>query len=379
LGSWGGQSGDLWFDSVSIVETALVNLIRRPGAPLSVYNTNNPSQVYVEGVDFNNITDPLTPNFDLWHTPPTVTIPSGSSIQTGTQVSIDYYAVAPINISPSYNQVGACLTESAIMNYMQTNIQAVSAQFPPQTIYFLSYDEMRQMHTCNLCQPKYPTAGELLAWHVGQSYQIIRSASVNTSNSNIMVWSDMFDPYHNAVANYYYVNTTIAGSWTGLPCGTVVFDWNLGQLTQSLQFFSNLSLATIVAGYYDSGDGTTSAQNEMNAAAQIPGLMGFMYTTWSGDYSQLANYGNTIKNGWANIISSQGNSNPCPLSPPSAPSSLPSTPSSTPSLSTTSSSPQSSGNSPQSPTTGPKISQTSQAIALPVLVEFIVALLAVFC
>jgi hypothetical protein len=195
------------------------------GAPLSVYNTNNPSQVYVEGVDFNNITDPLTPNFDLWHTPPTVTIPSGSSIQTGTQVSIDYYAVAPINISPSYNQVGACLTESAIMNYMQTNIQAVSAQFPPQTIYFLSYDEMRQMHTCNLCQPKYPTAGELLAWHVGQSYQIIRSASVNTSNSNIMVWSDMFDPYHNAVANYYYVNTTIAGSWTGLPCGTVVFDW----------------------------------------------------------------------------------------------------------------------------------------------------------
>jgi hypothetical protein len=71
----------------------------------------------------------------------------------------------------------------------------------------------------------------------------------------------------------------------------------LGQLTQSLQFFSNLSLATIVAGYYDSGDGTTSAQNEMNAAAQIPGLMGFMYTTWSGDYSQLANYGNTIKNG----------------------------------------------------------------------------------
>jgi hypothetical protein len=73
------------------------------GAPLRVYNTNNPSQVYIEGVDYDNINDPLTKNFDLWHTPPTVTIPSGSSIQTGTQVSIDYYAIAPIDLSPTFS------------------------------------------------------------------------------------------------------------------------------------------------------------------------------------------------------------------------------------------------------------------------------------
>jgi hypothetical protein len=81
----------------------LLSLSVKRGAPLRVYNTNNPSQVYIEGVDYNNITDPLASNFDLWHTPPTVTIPSGSSIQTGTQVSIDYYAVAPIDISPGFS------------------------------------------------------------------------------------------------------------------------------------------------------------------------------------------------------------------------------------------------------------------------------------
>jgi hypothetical protein len=78
------------------------------------------------------------------------------------------------------------------MDYMRNSIRAVAAQFPPQTSYFLGYDEMRQMHTCDLCHRMFPTAGQLLTWHVGQAYQIIRSASVNTSNSRIMVWSGMY-------------------------------------------------------------------------------------------------------------------------------------------------------------------------------------------
>ncbi len=33
FGVWGGSSGILWFDDVSIEETALIYLTRRPGAP----------------------------------------------------------------------------------------------------------------------------------------------------------------------------------------------------------------------------------------------------------------------------------------------------------------------------------------------------------
>src|SRR4051812_26240728 len=98
---------------------------------------------------------------------------------------------------------------------MTNNIQSVSARFPANTGYFLGYDEMRHMHTCQLCAQRYPTAGQLLAWHFGQSVATIRGLSSN-SQSRIYAWNDMFDPNHNAHDNYYLVEGDISGSWSGL-------------------------------------------------------------------------------------------------------------------------------------------------------------------
>ncbi len=54
------------------------------------------------------------------------------------------------------------------MQFMVYNIENVSSIFPENTGYFLGYDEMRQMHSCELCAAAQPTAGSLLAWHVGE-------------------------------------------------------------------------------------------------------------------------------------------------------------------------------------------------------------------
>jgi len=42
-----------------------------------------------------------------------------------------------------------------------------------------------------------------------------------------------------------------------------------------------------VAGYYDSGDGASSAASEWAGAGGTEGLVGAMYTTWYDDYDQL--------------------------------------------------------------------------------------------
>lgn len=51
-----------------------------------------------------------------------------------------------------------------------------------------------------------------------------------------------------------------------------MMNWNLGQLSASLDFFIGLGMQQIVAGYYDSGDGTGSAQSELSSANGKTGI-----------------------------------------------------------------------------------------------------------
>ena len=50
------------------------------------------------------------------------------------------------------------------------------------------------------------------------------------------------------------------------------------------------------AGYYDSHDGAGSAKREMAIARGVPGVEGFMYTTWRNDYTQMCAYAEAILN-----------------------------------------------------------------------------------
>ena len=56
--------------------------------------------------------------------------------------------------------------------------------------------------------------------------------------ARVVVWSDMFDPHHNAVDQYYLVNGTLKGSWEGLPRDVIIANWNSGKAHESLTFFA---------------------------------------------------------------------------------------------------------------------------------------------
>jgi hypothetical protein len=285
-GVWGGfSSGSFWIDDVSLEETALVNLIRRDGAPLVV--RDDAGNALTEGADFDPIADPaILTGFDDWHEPPVVT----SSLPAGDLVTIDHYVVAPV-----YGfQVGACLTEPGIQDWMRENMAAVAAAFPDSTGIFLGYDEMRHMNTCDSCRAEGLEAGELLAWHVGEAAAIVE---VEKPGAQLYFWSDMFDPHHNAHDDYYMVEGDLAGSWDGLPEDAIVMNWNLGS-HDSLAFLAGEGHAQIIAGYYDSGDGAASANAELDAISGVPDVRGMMYTTWTEDWSQLEAYAEAARSRW---------------------------------------------------------------------------------
>ncbi len=228
--------------------------------------------------------------FDDWHTPPTVTVPSGSRQTNGAMVTVDFYAVEPV----AGDQVGACMTDPGIETWMQANMPAVATALPAVNSFMLGYDEMRHMNSCASCQARGLTAGQLLAWHVGHATDIVRTSH---PGAGIYVWSDMFDPHHNAHDDYYMVSGDIAESWLGLPSNTTVMNWHLGS-TDSFTFFATLGLPQIIAGYYDTGDGATSAMTELAARQGTPGVVGMMYTTWSNDFSQLEAYAASARAHW---------------------------------------------------------------------------------
>jgi hypothetical protein len=303
MGVWGGSQGSLWFDDISLEETGLVYVLRGNSTPLSVYDPNNPTHVFREGADFGTVSDPQlsgpVPYFqDYWHQPVTVPVPSGSSLQAGQTVAMNWYA-----IQPEAGDAGVSLTDPSALAWRSQNAAAVASMFSASTGFFFNYDEMRHMNSTASAKAMNMTPAQLLDWHFNQTYQLYRSLN---PASTIYVWNDMFDPNHNAVNNYYLVEGDLTGSWTGLPSDVVIMNWNLGQLKTSATWFATPPNAhrQIVAGYYDSGNGTAAASTELPQVAGVPGILGMMYTTWADDYTQLANFANAARAAWPAYLAS---------------------------------------------------------------------------
>ena len=291
LGTWGNSTGTAWFDDVQVQEVPLHNLVKAPGSPLKIYRPDG--TVLSEGLDVDAVTDPngfANGSFSVYHTPPTVTISNTNThLLPGEAVKMDYYAVSPIY---EY-QNGASLTEQGVLDYMQSNLNSIRANFAAGTGVMMGYDEMRQMNSTKGAKDMNMTAGQLLAWHVAQTTSMIRAAD---GTAPLFTWSDMFDPNHNAVDNYYLVDGTIAGSWAGLPRYVTMMNWR--RTAASLQFFAGLGNPQIISGYYDSGNGAAAATSELATAGTIAGIRGLMYTTWNSDYSQMVAYANAARTAW---------------------------------------------------------------------------------
>jgi hypothetical protein len=106
----------------------------------------------------------------------------------------------------------------------------------------------------------------------------------------IYVWSDMFDPNHNAVKGpYYLVNGSLLNSWDGLDKDVIVIPWYFQKRAESLKFFADRGHRQVIAGYYDANPALVTEW--LAATKAVPGsVLGVMYTTWENNYRDLEKF-----------------------------------------------------------------------------------------
>lgn len=273
--------GTLWLDDVELAETALVNLARRAGCPLTV--SDEKGQTYEENRDYEPVADarlgrsPVRGAYSVYHDPPAIRLTRDSRIPDGARLRVSFYHV-PIVYE---NRVTQCLVAGETYDLMAREVERVRRLIAPKT-WFMSHDEMRVLNWCQECRATGKTPGQLLAENVRRCVELIRRAD---PLARIAVWSDMFDPHHNARKLYYLANGSLEGSWEGLPSDVLIVNWNSTAREQSLRWFASRGHRQIIAAYYDHDLG--EVRKWQDAARSLGGVEGLMYTTWNRSYVDL--------------------------------------------------------------------------------------------
>jgi hypothetical protein len=291
IGVWGGKGGRLWWDDVRMEEIGLVNVLRRDGCPLTVKGEDG--TVYKEGRDFEPVEDeklgavPWPGEFEVYHEPPKIRLTPNSRIKEGQRLLVSFYH--PVIIYGG--QVSSCLSEPEVYRLLEDQVRRVNDLFKPSG-FMMSHDELRVVNWCKLCLSRDMTPGELLADNARRCIEIIRRVN---PDARIYVWSDMFDPHHNAHDGYYLVNGDLSGSWEGLTGDVVIVNWNFRDRGKSLPWFARRGHKQILAGYYDSSRFYTPQWLEdARKVGAEDSVIGVMYTTWIDNYDDLEGFAEAV-------------------------------------------------------------------------------------
>ena len=126
---------------------------------------------------------------------------------------------------------------------------------------------------------------------VTRQHRIIRKVS---PNARICIWSDMFNPYHNAKDRYFCCQGSFKGVWRLIPHDITIVDWYGPKYPQSLPFWREEGFGVIAATYYDAPM-EKRAIPDISFAAKQPNVHGAIYTTWRGDYTRLGAFADLLK------------------------------------------------------------------------------------
>ena len=274
-------TGKAWVDSVRVEEIGLVNVLRRPGTPVTVRAENGPT-VYTEGKDYERIVDPQL-NFRFDHDGPPVRILPGSRIRSGQKLRVSFYHGTSI-----YNgQVTVCMGEPKTYEIWKDSVKHMHDAVAP-TRYVLSMDEIRLGGTCEACRGR--NMGQLLGECLTRQYKMFKEVNPKV---DIWVWSDMLDPNHNARGNYYLVDGDYTGSWKYIPKEMGIVTWYYERRKLSLPHFANLGFRTLAGAYYDA-DTLDNPRGWLEDMVKTPNAQGICYTTWQNKYKLLADFGQLV-------------------------------------------------------------------------------------
>jgi len=282
-GLWEGKAGKVWLDDWSIEEAGPVNVLRRPGTPVTVRSQDG-TTTYIEGRDYASLT---SPEFNVWRGDSGAAVlkllPSGR-IKDGERLSVSWYHSMLIHDS----QVTTCMAEPELYKIFDHEARLLAERLKPRRV-LLGTDEVRLGGTCQACAGR--DMAQLLGECVSKQAASIRRYS---PNAQVYVWSDMFDPNHNAHPNYYLVQGDFTGSWKHVSTNLVMAVWGGEPREKSLRFFAERGFPVLVACYYDA-DNLADVKNWISVTKPILNVRGFMYTPWTKRYDLLPAFGDLLR------------------------------------------------------------------------------------
>jgi hypothetical protein len=279
-GIWGGKSGAFWLDDLRFCEYGtLEDIVRRDGTPLALKSRDR-DKVFVEGRDFEAIQ--CLPGLDF------VSLPRGSSIREGENLELSCYKIPYISHSWG-KQISLCMSNPELYTYWEEQAKKLHQVIPFKRV-LLSMDEIRNGGGCLLCKNRGISMAEILGDCITRQRAIFKAIDPSIE---VLIWSDMLDPAHNAHDNYYGVVGDFTGSWKYVPRDLTMMCWYHEIRDKSLDFFSGLGFRTFGASYYDADD-LTNPRNWLVSLRNTPRAEGIMYTTWQKKYQLLGDFGDLV-------------------------------------------------------------------------------------
>ena len=156
--------------------------------------------------------------------------------------------------------------------------------------YFLGMDEVRAGGNCKACADRNLSLAQILGDCVTKQFELLKSVQ---PGAEIFIWSDMFDPNHNAGKRHYLVEGDFNNSWEYIPKELVVVCWNYSIRNKSLRHFSKNGFPVMAAAYYDADD-LENPMGWLNSLEKIKNVKGIIYTSWQNKYELLAPFGKLV-------------------------------------------------------------------------------------
>ena len=275
MGIWNGRHGKFWVDDLKVEEIGLLNVLRRPGTPITVRGESN-GLLYKAGTDYQPIVDKRL-NFKVDRSDIPLFILPNSRIKDGERLRVTYYHGIFAAVA-----AGLCMSEPETYRLWNDKAVAINKVLSPRA-WLLSMDEIRAGGTCKACCDRKCSMAKILGQCLTKQFNMLRKL---TPEAKICVWSDMLDPNHNGHDNYYLTGSTFYGSWKYIPQEMIMVPWAYGYAEKSTAHFSKAGFKFIVADYYDS-DNLDRTKIWFKALKRHPGGVGMMYTTWNNKYKLL--------------------------------------------------------------------------------------------
>ena len=186
-------------------------------------------------------------------------------------------------------QVSACMSEPEVYRIWEKQAELMHKYLTPSK-YLLSMDEIRAGGSCEACKRQNLSMAQILGDCITKQVNILRQAN---PKAEVLIWSDMLDPNHNAHGNYYLVEGDYTGSWQYVPKDLTIVCWYYEKRNASLGFFSSHGFRTLAGAYYD-GDTLDNPRGWLDVLDRTPQAVGIMYTTWQDKYELLAPFGDLV-------------------------------------------------------------------------------------